>query len=136
MPLNNDDIKLLISVLQKALVDDSETPSEKEDESQQHAIKKTKIPKQQTVKTKNKKVANSSETHYNKFERMPERNMHKEDTKIDKVLSKYAPTERTRQFNLVNVRCRVCGKTEEINPNLIYDAGNRYKCNKCSKIPG
>ncbi len=67
---------------------------------------------------------------------MPERNMHKDDTKIDKMLSQYSPTQRTREFSLIDVVCRVCGKHDSINPALAYDSGNRYKCNKCSKIPG
>lgn len=134
MSLNNDDIKLLISILQKALVtDEQESDTSVEQPKAANAKKQASKP---IAKTKKKKVANSSSDHYNKFESMPERNMHKEDSQIDKMLTKYAPTERSREFSLATVTCRVCGRTETINPNLIYDAGSRYKCNKCAKNPG
>jgi transposase-like protein len=67
---------------------------------------------------------------------MFEKNMHKEDVEIDKKLAKHPPSARSREFTPVEVTCRVCGKTEEVNPSLIYDAPNRYKCNKCSRTPG
>jgi hypothetical protein len=140
MPLNNDDIMQLISILQKALVDEEQKETEQKETEQRDPNNSTVYKKPNTKEiggqSKNKKVANSHTQHYNKFESMPEKNMHKDDTKIDKVLSQYSPTERTRQFNFINVNCRVCGRTDSINPALVYDSENRYKCNKCSKIPG
>ncbi len=72
----------------------------------------------------------------NKFDLMMEKNLHKEDLEIDKLLSKYPPTIRSREFSPVDVKCRVCGREESINPALMNDAPNRYKCNRCSKEPG
>jgi hypothetical protein len=135
MPLNNNDIMQLISILQKALVDDEQHEPEQEDSVNQTVHKKPNT-KKVGGRTKNKKVVNSEDQDYNKFESMPEKNMHKDDTRIDKMLSQHSPTQRTRQFNLMDVTCRVCGRTDSINPALVYDAGNRYKCNRCSKIPG
>jgi len=66
---------------------------------------------------------------------MQEMHMCKEDTAIDKKLSKNPPIPRTRHFDTVSVKCRVCGKTENVNPALVYDK-NRYKCNNCSSTQG
>ena len=72
----------------------------------------------------------------NKFLDMPEFSMHKADSIIDKQLSVQPPTPRTRKFTPIKVRCRVCGKEEEINPSLLASEKERYKCNKCSAIAG
>jgi transposase-like protein len=67
---------------------------------------------------------------------MPERNMHKKDTIIDKKLWENLPvSDRTRQFQTVEVKCRSCGKTESVNPVLV-DSVERYKCNRCSTSAG
>ena len=72
----------------------------------------------------------------NKFDSMIEAKMHKEDVEIDKKLNVYGPTPRTRKYNPVPVRCRVCGKTEKVNPNLVSEGVDRYKCNACSRGAG
>lgn len=131
MPLNNDDIKQLINILQRGLIEDSE-PEEKQSQVIHSKPNKKSVSRQR----KNKKVANESNNSYNRFDDMPEKNMHKDDTKIDQVLSQYSPTQRSREFNFIDVVCRVCGRKDSINPALVYDSGSRYKCNKCSKIPG
>lgn len=139
MPLNNDDIKQLIGILQKALIEESELSDKIEGSHDTNTIAPTKKGKRDPAtkrKRVNKKMANDQDKPYNRFESMPERNMHKDDTRIDKILSQYSPTQRTREFNVIDVVCRVCGKKESINASLVYDAGNRYKCNKCSRVPG
>lgn len=125
MPLDNDDIKQLIAILQKGLTD-----SEPDDtiEADPAPIKKQKATKKSSPKTK--VVSN------NKFDQMFEKNMHKEDIEIDRKLAQHPPSARSREFVPVDATCRVCGKTEQVNPSLIYDAPNRYKCNKCSRTPG
>ena len=125
MPLDNDDIKQLIAILQKGL---STNTDPVEDD----------IPEQAPIKTKRKKgtVSLPNPNKVNKFDNMREKNLHKEDVEIDKVLSRYPPTNRSREFSMIDVTCRVCGRKEEINPALLYDAPNRYKCNRCSKEPG
>lgn len=129
MPLNNNDIKQLINILQKALVEDSD----QEDNDDQAEAQ----PKAEPKRTKQKKkVAKTASESYNKFESMPEKNMHKDDIRIDKILNQYSPTQRSREFSTIDVTCRVCGRKDTINSSLAYDSGNRYKCNKCSRIPG
>jgi|LakMenE18May11ns_1017448.scaffolds.fasta_scaffold9257231_1 hypothetical protein len=126
MPLDNDDIKQLIAILQKGLTDKSDDDTIVQDEP---ASKKPKRSPKTSKKVKEQKSSN-------KFDMMFEKNMHKEDVEIDKKLAKHPPSARSREFTPVEVTCRVCGKTEEVNPSLIYDAPNRYKCNKCSRTPG
>lgn len=120
---NPDQIKQLISLLQQFLPESQTEPSEDNEEFSS------------VMRTKGQK-AKSKNSHKNKFLDMREKDMHKEDSKIDKLLCKSGPVSRSRDFSLVKVTCRVCGKTEEINPVLLFDAPNRYKCNNCSTSAG
>jgi hypothetical protein len=86
------------------------------------------------IKDTAKKI-NTKKKRTNKFSDMPEASMHKEDIEIDKKLWKHAPTIRNRPVDFVDVKCRVCGKTETISTNMI-DSGDRYKCNNCSTSAG
>ena len=124
MPLDNDDIKQLIAILQKGLTHNSE-PDTIEDEPVQKPKKAAKkaVKKEQTKST-------------NKFDQMLEKSMHREDIEIDRKLAQHPPSIRAREFSPVEATCRVCGKVEQVNPALIYDAPNRYKCNKCARTPG
>ena len=54
---------------------------------------------------------------------------------IDKKLQVMPPVPRTRTFDPVHVRCRVCGKEEDVNPTLVSEI-NRYKCNSCAMTGG
>lgn len=72
----------------------------------------------------------------NKFDTMMEARMHKEDIEIDKKLSVLPPVPRARPFEWVNATCRVCGKREKVNPVLITEGVDRYKCNKCAAGAG
>lgn len=123
MGLDNNDIKQLIAILQKGLSDDNDD----DDTSVPEPSTKKKKPKTQK-KTLTKKTQNL-------FEGMPESKMHKDDIEIDRRLRKMPPTERSRNFKPIRVRCRVCGKEEEISPNLV-ESIDRYKCNKCSISAG
>lgn len=128
MSLKDDDIRQLITILQRGLSVDSD---ESEDDVDEQPIKNTKkIPKS--------KITNSSKKpkRLNKFDQMMEKTMHKSDAQIDKLLNVHPPSIRTREFDPVRVQCRVCQKVEEINPSLILDSPSRYKCNKCSRGPG
>lgn len=128
--LNNpENVKLLINLLQSLLPSDqsSEKPTKPD----------TKDPKSK-IRTKSRqrsKAQNDTEQN-NKFATMPEFNMHKEDTSIDKKLSKHPPVARMREFEPVKVTCRVCGKTEIVTPGLVFEGASRYKCNNCSTQAG
>ena len=120
MGLEKEDIMALIAILQKGLTDDEQELQYEE------AAPPTKQRAQKKVKPKM----------VNKFDAMSERNMHKQDSKIDKLLWGDAqPTDRGRTLSLVQVRCRVCGKNEEISSSLV-DSTERYKCNKCAGSSG
>ena len=120
MGLEKEDIMALIAILQKGLEEDSE---ESTIASPQKNTQTTKPKKRKSAKT-------------NKFDSMPERNLHKKDSEIDKKLwGNNLPSERSRQSSLASVRCRVCGKTEQVSLVLI-DSPERYKCNKCAATSG
>jgi hypothetical protein len=123
MALEKEDIMALIAILQKGLTDE-ESDVEYEE------------PKKQKKSRGRPKKSSKKEQKLNKFDSMPEKNMHKQDTIIDKKLwGDNKPTERTRSFQTVSVRCRICGKAEDVNPSLI-DSVERYKCNKCATVSG
>lgn len=137
MPLDNDDIKQLIAILQKGLSSNSEDTESVPitEEIEKPRRKRGKIPQIKTAAPKSTSRNKKTESP-NRFDLMMEKNLHKEDLEVDKLLSKYPPTIRSREFTPVEVKCRVCGTEESINPALMNDAPNRYKCNRCSKEPG
>lgn len=124
MPLNNDDIKQLIAILQRGLGDNA--PSDEEPEP----VKKTTTTRKRPSSPKPKKSS-----FVNKFDKMPEFKMCKEDVEIDRKIRKPPPSERKPPFEFIKVQCRVCGKKEKVAPDLI-ESIERYKCNKCSTGAG
>lgn len=124
MALDNDDIKQLIAILQKGLTND--TP---EDTTDKPVRKKTR------TKSKQKTVKADKPIRVNMFDKMPESRMHKEDVQIDKKLIKSPPTPRRDAFKPLKIACRVCGKTEAVDPSII-ESVDRYKCNKCAISAG
>lgn len=120
---NPEQIKLLINVLQSLLPDSGV-------EKQKPKIKRTKKP------PKNNKSKTKDNDDTNKFLTMGIKDLHKEDSLIDKALRKFPPTPRNRSFRPVSVVCRSCGKKETISPSLVYESPDRYKCNKCSTNAG
>lgn len=119
---NPEDIKKLITLLQ-AVVGSSEKSTEEQPKSK---IK---------TKTRRKNIKDDTNDNHNKFLDMQEKNMFKEDTIVQKKISKYPPVPRSRPFQPISVKCRVCGATEEVSPKLV-DSVDRYKCNNCSGSSG
>jgi hypothetical protein len=124
MGLDQDDIKALIAILQKGLSKDDDGSSDDMDA----VLPKTKKTRPKAAVPKKKKSAN-------KFERMAEFTMCKEDVEIDKKIKKPPPAARNRPFDYVKVQCRVCGKKDKVAPMLI-ESTERYKCNKCATGAG
>lgn len=120
------EIKQLIQLLQQMLPKDTEESisSKSDDDFIESKIK--------TKSIRSDKISNRK----NKFLDMPERNMHKSDTAIDKKLSINPPTPRNRKFNSANVKCRICGKQEKVSPSIVPEPADRYKCNNCSTSAG
>jgi hypothetical protein len=128
MGLNNEDIKQLISILQKALVEDNTEDEDEEVEEPAPVVKKRPRTRSKTNKTPKKRSIN-------KFESMPEFSMCKEDLEFDRKVKKPPPSARLRDFEPIKVQCRVCGKKEKVAPDLV-DSIERYKCNKCATGAG
>jgi hypothetical protein len=121
---NPEQIKNLIQVLQ-TLLPQATGDTETEDREEEFSA---------PIKTRGSKTRPKQAK--NKFTDMPELNMHKEDVAIDKKLAKFPPVSRARQFELVDVKCRVCGRTETVSPSLVFEGLERYKCNNCSTSAG
>tara|TARA_R110002051_G_scaffold264420_2_gene324353 strand:- start:2947 stop:3399 length:453 start_codon:yes stop_codon:yes gene_type:complete len=67
----------------------------------------------------------------NLFDKMPEKNHHKEDVEIDKKLAVQPPSDRSRKPVLIDVQCRACNKEEKISASLVPQEIERYICNRC-----
>lgn len=139
--LNNpEQIKSLIALLQAMLpvetnnVVEQPKKTRKKNNHQPTVVEESEPVYNNNIKTKNRKQIQA--TSVNKFEKMSEFNMHKDDRVIDEKLSKHPPVARTREFEPITVTCRLCGKKETVNPSLVHDSASRYKCNNCSTQAG
>lgn len=131
---DKETLKQLISALQTIVNDsDNEISSSKEDTENNKITMNTKTRKKifSTNSGSNKK-----NVFVNKFDEMAEKNMHKGDIEIDKLLHQHPKTPRTRKQKKVDVVCRVCGAKETIPSSLLVDTKDRYKCNSCSSKAG
>ena len=128
--LSEDNIKEMIALLNSML------ESKSQNKSLDTKTESYKKPSSNPVKTKSRRRNTKTQEPTNLFDQMQEKTMHKDDAKIDKLLSCIPPGPRTRKFSLINVSCRVCGKKETISPALLHDSIDRYKCNKCCGGPG
>lgn len=133
---NPEQIKTLISVLQSLVDQTSKSSDQENDVASQEAEPTIKTRGRQKVGGNNIKSKKISSQSVNKFEKMSEFRMHKDDCAIDKKLSKHPPVARMRDFEFVEATCRVCGKKEQVAPSLLFDAPSRYKCNNCSTQSG
>lgn len=123
--LTPEQITTMINMLRAMLpAEDAKAVNTDVAPTKKYSIKNETKNKQEKVSTKNK------------FVDMIEMDMHKEDVIIDQKLAKHPPTLRSRAFRLISVICRICGKKEEINPTLLHDSIDRYKCNKCCSSAG
>lgn len=121
---NPKQIEQLIQILQDLLPKEDKENDQEPDEEEESKIKTKSIRSDKISKRKNK------------FLDMPEKDMHKADVAIDKKLSNGQPTPRNRKFRPVDVICRTCGKKEKVNPAIVPEPKDRYKCNKCSTSTG
>ena len=137
-----EQIKALISILQ-GLVDQSSPKQSEEEEPENNRVAPSKPGS--TIKTKGRQKTGTNNTikskklqpkNTNQFEKMAEFRMHKDDCAIDKKLCSNPPVARMRDFEFIDVVCRVCGKKESIAPALLFDVPSRYKCNNCSTQSG
>lgn len=137
---NPEQIKGLIQVLQ-ALLPKEESVGVTEDTPTQASTKPKKSSSKSsshTIKTRGGQRSRSSDNSTeNRFEKMAEFRMHKEDIAVDQALSKFPPVARSREeVEPITVNCRICGKKELVNPSLIFESASRYKCNNCSTQSG
>lgn len=136
MNVEPEKIRALISILQ-SMLEPSENAEELDDEPTPVKTKvKTKVKASASKKRGSANTKKTQPKFINKFDSMPEKNLHKDDVAIDKKLCNKPPVPRNRSFEFVDATCRICHKTESINPAILTDSLDRYKCNKCSTSPG
>lgn len=119
-------IKQMIGMLKSMLPDDATAVKEP-----QQVVNTAKV-----VPIRNAGPDFKNKQHYNKFEDMAEKNMYKQDTEIQKKLSQHDPVPRTRQAQMREAKCRVCGKSETVSAQLLHEGAARYKCNDCARGSG
>ena len=126
----------MISLLSSMLEDTNIAPKTKRRSTKKKTAKKTV--KKKTVKENTTTIRKSRKkpTTTNKFDQMSESNMFKENPDIAKKLYSKPPMTRRPKKNLVNVKCRICGREEKISASLLTSGIDRYKCNKCSSSAG
>lgn len=129
--LSPDQIKSMIVLLQTML--NAQTSSSNISESTKEQSEDDSF---DVLTTKSFRSKNKKNTRPNKFNDMPEKNMHKEDVEIDQKLKVQPPVPRARPFRMAKVVCRVCGRNDEVNPSLLVEGPTRYKCNQCSASAG
>lgn len=140
---NPEQIKALISVLQGLLGQTQESTEiteqpKKSTTAPSKPSSNIKTKGRQKMGSKNNIASKKIELDHsdNKFEQMSEFRMHKDDCSIDKKLSVAPPVARMRDFEFIDVTCRICGRNDSIPPALLFDAPSRYKCNNCSTQSG
>jgi hypothetical protein len=138
--MNEEQIKNMIVLLQTMLSSKSVEDKKPESTAEVKKPEKKKKTNKQNVSDKKNKPKNKygyqSSPDDNKFLSMSEANMHKDDARIDALLCKHPPVARSRTFEYVDVKCRLCGREEKVSPGILTDSPSRYKCNKCSAIQG
>jgi hypothetical protein len=132
--LDPQQIQQMIQLLQAMLPTAGSSPTTSEGTSDSASSTKRK-PRKKTANTATHHIKAKPERE-NKFDQMAELHMHREDIAVDKKLAIQPPVPRARKFRMLKATCRVCGRTEDINPVLITDSIDRYKCNKCSAGAG
>lgn len=140
MALDKEDIMALIAILQKGLEDEPTPKKTKARASSKVLVEEEEEEEVQfnsKIKTKGGSRKKSKGKYVNKFDKMSEFQLHKEDNKLQEKLSKLPPVARQREEKAqIEVTCRVCGKKEKISPSLIFDHVSRYKCNNCCTQAG
>jgi len=129
--LTPEQIKQMITMLQSMLPSNIDAPEVTEEAKEAPAPQKYQ---NENMRTRESKRISGS--FVNKFDKMMESALHKEDAIIDQKLAVHAPTPRIRRFDPIQVVCRVCGKTETVNPAILSESRDRYKCNSCARSPG
>ena len=130
---NPKELKKLIAILQ-ILADGSESSdneSENDDNEPETPIRTKSRKPVSDVKPNGKK----NKPNKNKFLDMPEARMHKEDKDFTIKVAKELPVPRTREYDPIDVECRICHKKESVCPSLV-DSLSRYKCNSCARNSG
>ena len=129
---NPEQIKQMISLLSSMLEDTNTEPKTKRRSTKKKTAKRKTVKESTTTTRKSRKKPTTT----NKFDQMSESSMFKENPDTAKKLYSKPPMTRRPKKNLVNVKCRICGKEEKISASLLTSGIDRYKCNKCSSSAG
>jgi hypothetical protein len=146
-------LQSLVPVIQQSVATKTKTKAKKKvakkkakKKTAKKAIKKQPQPESEedsyiapshNIRTRSRKnFRANNEPFNNKFDKMSEASMHKEDTKVDKLLSRSDPVARVRPGTLVKVVCKKCRAEETVSNKLLYSESSGYKCNRCSSTEG
>ena len=127
--LNDEDLLKIQKMSEKLLRKSSgNTGQKKRPRTKDFSVKRTHRGQRQQIElNKNRK---------NLFDDMATKNMHKDDTEIDKVLAVEGITPRNRQTSIVSVVCMRCEETKEMNVSMVPQERDRFICNHCQTRGG
>ena len=126
-----EQIKQMIAMLSVVL---EQAESNSQDVANKESAVENDVSHINKIKTKGRKSP-ASRTE-NKFLSMKEFHMDKEDPELAAKLYRHAPTKRRPKSEMVEAKCRVCGKTEKLPVSLLHGGLDRFKCNQCSSSAG
>ena len=136
--LSSEQIEELQSLLQKSSVTSRDTKKKKRRGKRRRKRREAAKAReeQQKLEYQQKEEAPGDEDFLEGLRlTVEEKKQLEEASKSDKEMGAHAPRERPVKVkkgdNKVEMRCRVCGKTEKVSPGLVPPEKDRFKCNAC-----
>ena len=136
--LSSEQIEELQSLLQKSSVTSRDTKKKKRRGKRRRKRREAAKAReeQQKLEYQQKEEAPGDEDFLEGLRlTVEEKKQLEEASKSDKEMGAHEPRERPVKVkkgdNKVEMRCRVCGKTEKVSPGLVPPEKDRFKCNSC-----
>ena len=136
--LSSEQIEELQSLLQKSSVTSRDTKKKKRRGKRRRKRREAAKAReeQQKLEYQQKEEAPGDEDFLEGLRlTVEEKKQLEEASKSDKEMGAHEPRARPVKVkkgdNKVEMRCRVCGKTEKVSPGLVPPEKDRFKCNAC-----
>lgn len=137
--LSPDQIEELQAILEKSSVTSRETKKKKGRGKRRRKRREAAKAREQEGEVQNQAPKDSPSTDdFLKGLRLTaaEREELEEASKSDKEMGAHEPLQNPRPSknkvdHHVEIRCRICGKTERVSPGIVPPERDRFKCNTC-----
>ena len=126
--LSDEDLLKVQRMSEKLLRKSGGNTGQKKRRTQDFTVRRTPRGQRQQIELdKNRK---------NLFDEMPQKNMHKDDTEIDRALAVEDITPRNRQSSIVSVVCMRCDEEKQMSASMVPQEKERFICNNCQTRGG